>query len=220
MERENLGKENMEKENMEERQAAQIWISVPGDHTKLIISIVAAGVMALLGILIVGGYEQCITIAMAMLTMAVLVHFLLQRRITLSKLIYYYDRGKLFLISLNKRDKKLDAYLHGQLAAQEQPSPEKTPAEILEELTNQTSVIWSITQVLEIEDKKGQPDNKKYMVLMLFDLFLYPYKTSAISVMLYQKRFENFEGLMQILWTMRAQAKAELDKISKKNQHA
>lgn len=196
----------MEKENLQEKQA-QIWISVPEDHTRTVISLVAAGVMLLLGILIVAGYKLCIAAAILMILLAIFVHFQLQRRITLSKLIYYYDRDELFLISLNKLDQKLYAYLHGQLAEAEQPEHTESPVEFLQALTDRSSMIWHITNISRITEMKEQPDGKKYRLYMLFNLLPpYPYE-AALSLILYQKRFENFEGLMEILQTMYARTK-------------
>lgn len=188
------------------KQQAQIWISVPENHKWTIVSLSAAGIIILVVIFFWAGYLLCVAAAVAMLLTAIFAHFKLQRRIVLSKLVYYYDREELFLISLHKTDQKLYAFLHGNLPEEERPSPTENPADYLLALTDRSSVIWHITNITQIVEKKARLDDKRYEINMIFDLLSYTYK-SVLCYQIHSKHFENFESLMQVLQDIHAKTK-------------
>lgn len=71
----------MEKEyvNGEKAQMAQIWISVPKRHDKVIFCAVVAGVILLLTILLIRGNGLCVAAGILMAFLAIGVHFLMQK---------------------------------------------------------------------------------------------------------------------------------------------
>lgn len=95
----------MEKEyvNGEKAQMAQIWISVPKRHDKVIFCAVVAGVILLLTILLIRGNGLCVAAGILMAFLAIGVHFLMQKRITIANLIFYFDRGEIYLVSCTKK---------------------------------------------------------------------------------------------------------------------
>lgn len=184
----------MESETVREDQA-RIWISVPESHTKTLVGLAAAGVVLLLGILLIGGYKLCIAAGIAMIILTILIHFSLQRRITLANIIFYYDQGELFLISLHKSDEKLYAYLHGQ--TEEKPAPTEKPVDFLLGMSDR-SVIWRILKIYNVTELKSRPDNKKYRINTQFDLPRYTYNF-VLEVVIHQRRVEDFDGLIKTL---------------------
>lgn len=184
----------MEKENVREEQA-KIWISVPESHTNLLIGLAIAGAVLLLGILLIGGYKLCIAAGILMAVITVLVHFSLQKRITLANIIFYYDQGEMFLISLHKSDEKLYAYLHGQ--TEEKPSPTEKPVDFLLGMADR-SVIWRILKIYHVTELKSRPGNKRYRINTQFDLPRYTYDY-ALEVVIHQRRVEDFEDLIKTL---------------------
>lgn len=184
----------MERENVREEQA-KIWVSVPESHTKTLIGLAMAGAVLLLGVLLAGGYKLCIAAGIVMVTMTILVHFSLQRRITLANIIFYYDQGEMFLISLHKSDEKLYAYLHGQ--TEEKPAPTEKPVDFLLGMADR-SVIWRILKIYHVTELKSRPGNKKYRINTQFDLPRYTYD-SVLEVVIHQRRVEDFDGLIKTL---------------------
>lgn len=184
----------MESKNIREEQT-QIWISVPEKHTKVLIGLAIAGGVLLLCFLLIGGYKLCIAAGIVMIAMTILVHFLLQKRITLANIIFYFAQGEMFLISLNKADEKLYAYLHGQI--EEKPSPTEKPVDFLLEMADR-SVIWRILKIYNVTKLKSRPDNRKYRINTQFDLPRYTYD-SVLDVVVQEKRIKNFDELIQTL---------------------
>ncbi len=184
----------MESEGIREEQA-QIWISVPEKHTRVILGLAAAGGVLLLGVLLTGGFKLCITVGLVMAVMTVLVHFLLQKRITLANIIFYFDQKEMYLISLNKADEKLYAYLHG--LTEERPASTENTVDFLLKMADR-SVIWRILKIYNITELKSRPENRKYRINTQFDLPRYTYD-SVLGVVVQEKRIKNFEGLIQAL---------------------
>lgn len=184
----------MESENAREDQA-RIWIPIPEDYTRIKIGLEAAGGILLLLILVIWGYKLCIAAGIVMIATTVLVHFLLQKRITLANIIFYFSQGEMYLISLNKADEKLYAYLHGQ--TEEKPAPTETAVDFLLKMADR-SVIWRILKIYNIRELKSSPENKKYRINTQFDLPRYTYD-SVLGVDIHEKRFEDFEGLIHTL---------------------
>ncbi len=83
----------MESRNISEEQA-QIWISVPQKHKRTTMVLAISGGVLLLGALLIGGYKVCMIAGIVMAAATILVHFLLQKRITLAHIIFYFIRGK------------------------------------------------------------------------------------------------------------------------------
>lgn len=174
---------------------AQIWIPIPEDHTRVKIGLEAAGGIFLLIILLIGGYKICIAAGIVMIVATVLIHFSMQKRITLANIIFYFNQGEMYLISLNKEDEKLYAYLHGQ--AEEKAISTEKPVDFLLRMADR-SVIWRILKIYNITELKSSPDNKKYRINTQFDLPRYTYD-SVLDVVIQEKRFRDFEGLVRTL---------------------
>jgi len=184
----------MESENISEKQE-QIWISVPEKYTRVKIGLAAAGGVLLLCILLISGYKICIAVGIVMVITTILIHFLLQKRITLANIIFYFNQGEMYLISLNKADQKLHAYLHGQI--EEKPSPTEKPVDFLLRIADR-SVIWRILKIYNITELKSSPNNKKYRINLQFDLPRYTYD-SVLGIVVQEKRIKDFEGLIRTL---------------------
>ena len=184
----------MERETVREEKA-QIWISVPESHTRILVGLATAGAILLLGILLIGGYKLCIAAGIVMIAMTILIHFSLQKRITLANIIFYYDQGEMFLISLHKSDEKLYAYLHGQ--TEEKPAPTEKPVDFLLRISDR-SVIWRILKIYNVTELKSRPENKKYRINTQFDLPRYTYD-SVLETVIHQRRVKDFDGLIKTL---------------------
>lgn len=174
---------------------AQIWISVPEKHTRTKIVLAVSGGVLLLGALLMGGGIACIIVGIVMAVTTILVHFLLQKRITLANIIFYFRQGEMYLISLNKADEELYAYLHGQ--TQNEPAPEEKTADFLIKMSDR-SVIWRILEIYNVTELKSRPENKKVRINTQFDLPRYTYD-SVLGVVIQEKRVKNFESLVQTL---------------------
>lgn len=187
----------MEKEyvNGEKAQMAQIWISVPKRHDKVIFCAVVAGVILLLTILLIRGNGLCVAAGILMAFLAIGVHFLMQKRITIANLIFYFDRGEIYLVSLHKEDRDLRAYLFGQM--EEPLLLSEEPGAHLMKLADK-SVIWHIQNISSITEFRSRPNNKRYKIYFSFDLPGYEYD-SVLEIMIQQKHFERFESLMDTL---------------------
>lgn len=180
--------EELQHEEQQQKQSVKVWIPSPESHKVLIISIIAAIGMIFIGILLIWGHIAAIVSGVLMIALAIWIHFLLQRWLQLEKAILYWDRGEFFVIFLNKKDKKLDAYLHGQL---EVDTAARKPAEVLLELA-ELSVISHISEVHNTCEK----DNGKIILYVSHDVIPYPY-TGYMELRLKPKCYENYDELLQ-----------------------
>ncbi len=187
----------MESRNISEEQA-QIWISVPQKHKRTTMVLAISGGVLLLGALLIGGYKVCMIAGIVMAAAAILVHFLLQKRITLAHIIFYFYQGEMYLISLHKADEKLYAYLHGQ--TEEKPAPAEKTTDFLLKMADR-SVIWRILEIYNVTELKSRPENRKYRINTQFDLPRYTYD-SVLGIVVQEKRFENFDSLIRTLQCM------------------
>ena len=179
----------MEEELLHEEQQVKVWIPSPESHKVVIVSVIAAIGMIFIGILLIWGHIAAIVAGVLMIVIAVWIHFLLQRWLKLEKSILYWDRGEFFVIFLNKKDKNLDAYLHGQL---EVNTAARKPAEVLLELA-ELSVICHIREVRNTCEK----DNGKIILYVIHDVIPYPY-TGYMELRLKPKCYENYDELLQM----------------------
>lgn len=184
----------MEKEYVN-GEKAQIWISVPKRHDKAILCAVVAGVILLLAIFLIGGYGLCVAVAILMAFLTFWVHFLMQKRITIANIIFYFDRGEMYMVSLHKEDRELRAYLYGQM--EEPPLLSEKPGALLMDLADK-SVIWHIQSISSITEFRSHPNNKRYKIYFSFDLPGYQYE-SVLEIVIQQKHFDGFESLMDTL---------------------
>ncbi len=185
----------MESKNISDEEQAQIWISVPEKHERTTVALAISGGVLLLGTLLIGGYKVCIIVGIVMAVTVLLVFFLLQKRIILSNIIFYFHQGEMYLISLNKADEGLYAYLHGH--AEEQPAPAEKAVDFLLKMADR-SVVWHILEIYNITELKSRPENRKFRINTQFDLPRYTYD-SVLSIVVEEKRFKNFESLIQTL---------------------
>lgn len=175
-------------EEQQKKQSVKVWIPSPESHKVIFISVFATMGMIFIGILLIWGHIAAIVSGVLMIALAVWIHFLLQRWLQLEKAILYWDRGELFVIFLNKKDKKLAAYLHGQL---EVDTAAGEPAEILLELA-ELSVISHISEVNNTCEKA----NGKMILYVTHDVIPYPY-TGYMELRLKPKCYENYDELLQ-----------------------
>lgn len=188
----------MGKDNFKEEQP-QIWIAVPKSHTKLIVCLTVAVILFLLGVFLVGGYLFLLAAGILTAVIAVVTHYLLQKKFVIDNIIFYYERGELYMISLNKSDDRLAAYLNGNL--EEVPPPTENPVDRLLEMAN-LSVIWHLTKIFWLEEKTLFSNNPKYMIGTGYNLPPYPY-SGNFTFKLSTKYFENFDSLLEVLKSKR-----------------
>lgn len=174
---------------LQDNQQVKVWIPSPESHRVIIISVIVAIVVIVMGILLIWGHIAAIVSGVLMITIAVWIHFLLQRWIKLERGILYWDRGEFFIIFLNKKDKKLDAYLHGQL---EVDTTARKPEETLLDLA-ELSVICHIQEVNNTCEKNNK---EKFILYVTYDVVPYPY-TSYMEIPLKAKCYENYDELLQ-----------------------
>ena len=177
-----------EQQEQQDKQPIKVWIPSPESHKVIIVSVIVAIGMIFTGILLVWGHIAAIVSGVLMIIIAVWIHFLLQRWLKLEKGILYWDRGEFFVIFLNKKDKKLDAYLHGQL---EVDTAARKPAEVLLELA-ELSVISHIEEVHNTCEK----NNEKIILYVTHDVVPYKY-TGYMALHLKPKCYENYDELLQ-----------------------
>lgn len=175
-------------EEQQQKQSVKVWIPSPESHKVIFISVFATIGMIFIGILLIWGHIAAIVSGVLMIALAVWIHFLLQRWLQLEKAILYWDRGELYVIFLNKKDKKLAAYLHGQL---EVDTTAGEPAEVLLELA-ELSVISHISEVNNTCEKA----NGKMILYVTHDVIPYPY-TGYMELRLKPKCYENYDELLQ-----------------------
>lgn len=181
-------------EEQQQKQSVKVWIPSPESHKVIFISVFATIGMIFIGILLIWGHIAAIVSGVLMIVIAVWIHFLLQRWLKLEKAILYWDRGEFFVIFLNKKDKLLDAYLHGQL---EVDTAARKPAEVLLELA-ELSVISHISVVYNICEK----DNGKIILYVTHDVIPYPY-TGYMELRFKPECYENFDELLQTVLSIK-----------------
>lgn len=177
-----------EHQEQSDKQQVKVWIPSPESHKVIIVSVIAAIVTIFVGVLLIWGHIAAIVSGVLMIVIAVWSHFLLQRWIKLERGILYWDRGELYMIFLNKKDKKLEAYLHGQL---EVDTAARKPAEVLLDLA-ELSVISHIREV----HSTCQKNKEKIILYVTHDVIPYPYK-GYMALHLKEKCYENYDELLR-----------------------
>lgn len=177
-----------EQQQEDQLKQVKVWIPSPESHRVIIVSVVVTIVVIFMGILLIWGHIAAIVAGVLMIALVIWIHFLLQRWIKMEKGILYWDRGEFFLIFLNKKDKKMSAYLHGQL---EVDTTAKEPAEILLDLA-ELSIVCHIQEVVNTCETKKE----KIILYVTYDVVPYPY-TGYMEIHLKEKCYENYDELLQ-----------------------
>ena len=177
---------------LREERPIKVWRPIPKNHTKLIVSLTAAGAAILLGTLILWGYGWAIAMGVIMALLTIWIHYMLQKKITINKGYFYMDRNELYLISLAKEDKELRAYLEESEETRNPADPSMLPNAYLMSMANY-SVIFHVFSVNSLMIMK---ENENYDASISYELLSYPYK-SIMSFDL-QNHYEDFDSLLQV----------------------
>lgn len=173
-------------------QQTKVWFPTPHNHRVIIISTIASIILASTGILLVWGPIVASVVCVLLIVLAIWIHFLRQKWIRLDQAILYLDRGELYIIFLNKKDTELDAYLHGQ---RKEEIAGRSPEEVLLDLAK-LSVISHIPEVVTTRKKEDTT-----ILFVSHRVIPYPY-TCFMEIPISEKKYDNFDELLQIALTM------------------
>lgn len=185
----------------QEERPITVWRPIPKDHKGLIVSLAAAGIVILLGVLILWGWGWTITLGLVMAAAAVVTHYQLQKKFTVENGYFYLDRDELYLISLAKEDEKLRAYLQESPENRKPADSSMLPNAFLMSMAEH-SVICRISAVNTLLMKNKED---LYDLSVSYELVPYPY--NGFMTIPLKNGYENFDSLMQVLkgkaWTIR-----------------
>lgn len=168
-----------------------VWKSKPEKHGVIIGSGILTAAMLVLGVWLVWGTLAASVIAVLILVLAGVIHYLLQQHFRMEQAILYRDNNELFLIMLDKSDKELKKYLNGELDID---LTGKKPGDIIVELA-EWSVICYIADVHSINESKEQV----YAMFIKYDLLPYKLRKDMLF-MIKRSRYENFDELVEFLY--------------------
>lgn len=194
----------LEKDFSQEEQQVTVWRPIPQDHKRLIVSLAAAGIVILLGVLILCGWRWTIALGLLMAAAAAFTHYKLQKRIMIENGYFYLDRDELYLISLAREDEKLRAYLQESPENRKPADSSMSPNEFLMSMAKY-SVICRIYSMHTLYVKKKD----RYTLGVSYELVSYPY--NGYTAIPLKNCYENYDSLIQLMkknaWRVQATKK-------------
>ncbi len=179
----------MEKTNfIQETKQIKIWKPIQKDYRKPIICLIAAEVVVFAGIFLLWGYQIALAAGVIMVVLTGIIHYCLQKKIKLENSFFYLDQNELYLISPDKKDKELYAYLQN-------PSEERGEEHSLNALMKNVSKRSMVCKISEVSTLSAK-GNGKYKAYISYKMV--PYAYNGIMTLPLKNCYEDFEGLIQI----------------------